>query len=85
MTINVLFFASLKEELGLESMTLDVHDSFCNRAELLELLQNKLGRERIAPLLMENVAIAVNQTIEKADFTVQTGDEVAFLPPITGG
>lgn len=84
MNVEVLFFASLKEELGVASLGLNLPRAN-SRAALLESLRSELGSERSAPLFQENIAIAINQTIERGDFTLNEGDEIAFLPPITGG
>ena len=84
MKVNVLFFASLKEDLGFSEIELDVSQS-SGRSDLLDSLTNELGTDCVAPLLAENISIAINRTIEKGEFTLQAGDEIAFLPPITGG
>ncbi len=84
MKVNVLFFASLKEDLGVSEIELDV-SMLAGRSELLSALKNELGTECVAPVLEENVSIAINRRIEKGDFALKDGDEIAFLPPITGG
>ena len=84
MNISVLFFASLKEDLGFEKIDLSISGEPDRESLLLEL-ENHLGKELASPLRQNDVAIAVNQTIESGDFQLQMGDEVAFLPPITGG
>ena len=84
MKVNVLFFASLKEELGISEIELDVAE-FAQRSDLFDSLKNELGSDCVAPLLAENISIAVNRNIEKGEFALKKGDEVAFLPPITGG
>ena len=84
MKIEVLFFASLREELGIDTVELHLNEA-ASRRTLLDSLMLELGEEKVAPLLSEEVSIAVNQTIEKGDFALSSGDEVAFLPPITGG
>lgn len=84
MKVNVLFFASLKEDLGLSEIELDVSE-FARRSDLLDSLTKALGSDCVAPLQAETISIAVNRNIEKGDFALQAGDEIAFLPPITGG
>ncbi|MCY4096239.1 MAG: MoaD/ThiS family protein [Gammaproteobacteria bacterium] len=84
MKVNVLFFASLKEDLGVSEIELDV-SMLAGRSDLLDALTNELGTECVAPLLAENISIAINRNIEKGDFSLEAGDEIAFLPPITGG
>ena len=84
MKVNVLFFASLKEDLGVSEIELDVSQS-ADRSALIDSLTSNLGADCVAPLLAENISIAINRTIEKGEFALQPGDEVAFLPPVTGG
>ena len=84
MNVEVLFFASLRELVGCTSIELTLPDE-ADRKDLMTQLQNEFGLEKAAPLFAENVSIAVNRTLEKGGFILQAGDEVAFLPPITGG
>lgn len=82
--VEVLFFASLREAIGRTSIDLHLPVE-ATRKDLLTHLRNEFGDDRVAPLLAENVSIAVNRTLEKGAFVLKPGDEVAFLPPITGG
>lgn len=84
MKVSVLFFASLKEDVGISEIELDVAQS-TNRSALLDSLAKNLGVDCVAPLLGESISIAINRTIEKGEFVLKPGDEVAFLPPVTGG
>ncbi|MCY4128739.1 MAG: MoaD/ThiS family protein [Gammaproteobacteria bacterium] len=84
MKVNVLFFASLKEDLGVSEIELDVSE-LAGRSALFDSLTIELGSDCVAPLLAENISIAVNRNIEKGEFVLKPGDEIAFLPPITGG
>ena len=84
MKVNVLFFASLKEDLGVNELELDVAEC-SGRSDLFDALTNELGSDCVSPLLAENITIAINRNIEKGEFVLRSGDEIAFLPPITGG
>lgn len=79
--VKVLFFASLREEVGVAEVQVDAR----NPAELITALRAKLGAEAVQPLEQENVRIAVNQVLVQQDVVFAAGDEVAFLPPVTGG
>jgi len=48
--------------------------------DLLELLA-----QRIPALLAARGMIAVNQTYVGSDVELHEGDEVAFIPPVSGG
>jgi molybdopterin synthase sulfur carrier subunit len=77
MSIKVLFFASLRERVGRGQVTLPVTAALTAQ----DVWQQSSGAATLPP----NVLIAVNQTYATADSVVQSGDEVAFFPPVTGG
>lgn len=81
--IRVIFFASLREAVGINELNVTAH----SLDDLLNSLRTTLNQDAVAALTAENVRIAINQTLlspgEIPHFTA--GDEVAFLPPVTGG
>ena len=87
--IRVLFFASLKETVGLDCWECPVPKggSASMRLDaLLAALRRRLGAQGYAILTADNVRIAVNQEfIDDRAAELRSGDEVAFLPPVTGG
>ena len=87
--IRVLFFASLREAVGMDAWTypLDAAGSPLRLSALLAAMKPALGPDRYAALTAENVRIAVNQEFVEgtARIDLKAGDEVAFLPPVTGG
>ena len=80
-SVRVLFFASLREDVGVADMAVTA-DSI---TELLAALRERLDPQAMQALEQENVRIAVNQSLVGPETTLQPGDEVAFLPPVTGG
>ena len=80
--ITVLFFASLKEVIGASSMTIALAD--VRLSQLIEHLISDHPSWREA-LTAEKIVISVNQEIVRGDVLIAAGDEVAFLPPVTGG
>ncbi|MCZ0943636.1 MAG: MoaD/ThiS family protein [Gammaproteobacteria bacterium] len=87
--IRVLFFASLREAVDMDAWTYspNVAGSSVRLSALLAALKPALGPEGYAALTAENVRIAVNQEFVDgaARVDLKSGDEVAFLPPVTGG
>jgi len=81
--VCVRFFASLREAVDREvvELVLDESSIVGVRAKLAELLTNAQFEAIDAP----GVQVCVNQTIVRGDVRLETGDEVAFLPPVTGG
>jgi molybdopterin converting factor subunit 1 len=84
MAINVRFFAALREQVGRDSI--EVRASGCSDiVGLLAGIRVQLGDRAFAALTAPNVRVAVNREFATGDCAVRDGDEVAFMPPITGG
>lgn len=77
MTINILYFASLRERIGRGSDTLDSSEPL----QASQVWQQATGQNSFP----DDVLIALNQEYTNADALVNDGDEVAFFPPVTGG
>lgn len=81
MGIRVLFFASLADVVGMRETSLDAAD--------LPDVKSVFARfEEKHPRLAEfrkSILYAVNSEFAEPDAEVKDGDEVAFLPPVSGG
>ncbi|MFP6815852.1 MAG: MoaD/ThiS family protein [Pseudomonadales bacterium] len=84
MRVRVLFFASLKDDVGEDALTLQVNESGGMDA-LFEALATRISATGVAVLHAENVRLAVNQQLITPPLKLRADDEVAFLPPVTGG
>ncbi len=84
MQIQLLFFAGLRETLGVASETLDVPDNISTIAALRALLAAR-GEPWAVLMSRKNLRTAVNQSMAKDDTAFHPGDEIAFFPPVTGG
>ena len=84
MTVKVVFFGSLREALGVNSVDLKISGS-SRVSSLISQLADQQSAEWLDILTAENIRIAVNQSIISEDVGVTDGDEVAFFPPVTGG
>lgn len=78
MKVTISYFASLSEELGRATDTLNI-DSLTLTAE--KLWNQATGR----PLSSEKILIAINQEYADKNAELHDGDEIAFFPPVTGG
>ena len=74
MSVNVLFFGVVAEQVGCKSKPMQAGGS-------LKKLIEELGCADIQPLL---VAVNQEQTYDM-NYIVQDGDEVALMPPFSGG
>lgn len=83
--IQILYFARLRERLGRERESLQLQTQPCSVAQLAALLRERGGawQEELAP--SKALRVAVNQQMATPQTIVQSGDEVAFFPPVTGG
>jgi molybdopterin synthase catalytic subunit len=81
MRVTVLFFGVLKEMLSSASQTLDLPAGSTVDA-VLEHYRELLPQQ---PKLWSTLAIAVNQSYAVKGCLLRDGDEVALLPPVSGG
>ncbi len=85
MTVRVLFFARIRDELGTADCHVEVPTGGLDLAGLQELLIERGGETWSDVLSAENVIRAVNQEVSTDNCALADGDEVAFYPPVTGG
>lgn len=83
MTIKVLYFASLREQVGTSGEDLDVSPTTV--AGLRTFLMARGGTWQSALAQGKALRVAVNQQMAQPTTQVRPGDEVAFFPPVTGG
>ena len=83
--LRVLFFGSLAEQVGMAELELDwladwrtVHDVMAGLHSSHPDLARQLDQRR-------GLLIAVNQRVAKPATVIADDDELAFLPPVTGG
>lgn len=84
MSVKVLFFAGLREALGVASESLALPVTVGSVGALRDHLAAR-GESWAALATTRNLRAAVNQQMVGPDAPVQEGDEVAFFPPVTGG
>lgn len=81
MSINVQYFARYRETLGMDDE--QVEGEF---ASIDDLRLHLLTREGVWQVLAEqNLMCARNQELCQLDEPLESGDEVAFFPTVTGG
>ncbi len=77
MSIQVKFFASLREKLGTETASVSERPGLTVR----EVWQSATGHAEYPT----NTLCAINMEYSRLTAEVKNGDEVAFFPPVTGG
>ena len=81
--IRLIYFASLRTIAGKDEETLDL-DQETNIQQLGERIR-KTTPQIGEMILGKKIMVAVNQDVAQLDTVVKDGDEIAFLPPFSGG
>ncbi len=80
MQLNILAFGISKDIIGANKMTVDLTD-ITTVADFRAWLQQKYPK--LAGL--KSLLIAVNEEYGQEDLLLKEGDEVAIIPPVSGG
>ena len=83
MHVQVLYFAGLREALGLAGETVEAPAGVATVGQLRDWLATGGGRAALAAA--RNLRCALNQEMTDTAAALADGDEVAFFPPVTGG
>ena len=84
MTIKLLYFASLREALGVSGEEIMLPQGVVTIAQLRAHLASR-GEPWQALEATKNLRAAVNQRMVGSGTGLADGDEIAFFPPVTGG
>lgn len=79
---KIIFFAQIRELIGVESIMFDAKT--LSVSHLLDKLSQR-GDKWLLALKEATVLCAVNQVLVDSQYIIQIGDEIAFFPPVTGG
>jgi len=80
-SVQVRYFAILRERTGREAETFE----FPAGATVKDARAAVAARHPDIGPLLSRVAVAVNHTVAADDHQLSPGDEVALLPPVSGG
>jgi molybdopterin converting factor subunit 1 len=81
MRVTVLCFARLRDLAGLREWSCDLPD----RATVHDAWQALVTARPAADAMRAAISCAVNADFATMETPVHDGDEVAFLPPVSGG
>jgi len=83
--VKILYFASLREQLGTPAEEIELPAGVGTVAALRSHLRGRGGAWERALADGKLVRAAVNQDMAPPTAALKAGDEVAFFPPVTGG
>lgn len=81
-SLKIRLFGILREKMDSDDLIISIHDTSISLKKLrkyLEELNPSLGLNEI------NFVFAVNKVICNEDINVKSSDEIAIIPPISGG
>jgi molybdopterin converting factor subunit 1 len=79
--VTIRLFAGVRERIGAETVTLSVPTG----SNVAGLRAELVARHPVAEGLIARSAVAVNGEYATADRLVHTADEIALIPPVSGG
>lgn len=85
MTLTVLYFGELREQINLSHESLELSDQALTVEKLLAHLIARGAPWSVALGSEEPLRIAINQEMAQRSTTVPPQAEVAFFRPVTGG
>ena len=85
MKLNIRYFASIREQLGITQETIDIDVPELSIDALRSTLAARHAQTAESLRTRRAVRAAVNQETVDGAFIVREDCEVAFFPPVTGG
>ena len=82
---TVLYFASLRERLGVSRETINLPPGRNSVATVVAMLRARGGPWEPCFGPGSVWRVSVNQAMASLEDTVSSEDEIAFFPPVTGG
>ncbi len=83
MTLDVLYFAWVRERIGVGRETIETAAS--TPRALVDELRSRDTRYAMAFSDLSALRVAVDQQLTEMDASLQDVREIAFFPPMTGG
>jgi len=81
-TLKIRLFGILREKMDSDDLIISIHDTSISLKKLRKYLKElypSLGLNEV------NFVFAVNKVICNEDINVKSSDEIAIIPPISGG
>jgi len=82
--VQLRYFASLRESLGIGEELIELPDGVHDLSALTRWLQDR-DASWASAMADTRLHVAINQEIVTPDAAITDGDEIAWFPPVTGG
>ncbi len=83
--MKLIYFAWIRERLGIEEETIDLPQTIKTVGDLLEWQQNRDEVYAYAFDQTASIRVALDQFHAEHNDPIGSADEIAFFPPMTGG
>jgi molybdopterin converting factor subunit 1 len=84
MRVTVLYFGVLRDLFGVRDEVVELAEGAAVE-DLLRILDGRTSNVRMETRIWQSVAVAVNREYAGPVVVLRDGDEVALLPPVSGG
>ena len=84
-SINIVYFAWVRERLGIDQEQVDLHDEIKSIADVLALLAERDVRYAEIFDDSEKLRFALDQDYGLSTSLIGSAKELAIFPPVTGG
>lgn len=81
MIVRVRCFAATREIIGASELSVDLPEG----STLIQLVSRLQGQFPQLQTLTESLLFSVNQEYASTDMKLTAGDEIALIPPVSGG
>lgn len=81
MKVRLLLFAVLREIVGREEVELEV----ATATTVGEVVEKLIAENPQIAAMADVIQVAINQEFAERNTELESGDEIALLPPLSGG
>lgn len=85
MTVKIVYFAWVREKIGLDQEVYELPSAQTTIADLISSLKSRGAPYQEALEHETVIRAAINQEHALRDQVIKDGDEIALFPPMTGG
>ncbi len=83
--MKILYFSWIREKIGTSSEEIPFSRDISNINDLINLLMQQSENHKKAFSDKSSIRVAINKNFSSFNSKINSGDEIAFFPPVTGG